>query len=213
MSERQIGQCLSLVIPLTRPRNYSQNGRTAFADGFPFLVLSAASVDTLLTRIQGTALHTETPALSALNFRPNIIVSQCDAFAEDSWKEIRISDPTGASPAVPLSLVKPCSRCKMPNVNPYTGEIPSTDKQGGGGDSSADEQGEHDREDLFVTRALKLFRTGEQLHFSPSNDDADSQHPNRWGKSVFFGQNAEPRVERGVIRVGDVIRVQQYQPR
>jgi uncharacterized protein YcbX len=171
------------------------------------LILSAASVETLLTHIGATAPPSASPPpLSAINFRPNIIVSACEAFAEDSWKEIQITDPTDATPAVPLSIVKPCSRCKMPNVNPHTGEIPSKVK------ASVEEEEE---EDLFVTRALKLFRTGEQLQFSPSSGDPDAQPSSttRWGKSVFFGQNAEPRVKRGVIQVGDLIRVQEYQSR
>ena len=48
-------------------------------------------------------------------FRPNLVVSGCEPFAEDGWKKLRIGDIT-------LRVVKPCSRCAIPNVDPATGE-------------------------------------------------------------------------------------------
>jgi uncharacterized protein YcbX len=149
------------------------------------------------------------PALSLVNFRPNIVVTQCEAFAEDSWKEIEICDPSGdRSVAVPLSIVKPCSRCKMPNIHPFTAEIPSSPSlpEEGPGEGEADEG-----ERFYVTKAMQAYRTGDMLQFYPQGEDGTV--PNRWGKSVFFGQNAEPKVKSGVIVVGDVIRVSQFRQR
>jgi len=48
-------------------------------------------------------------------FRPNLVISGAEAFAEDRWKKIRIGD-------VIFNLVKPCSRCPIPNINPQTAE-------------------------------------------------------------------------------------------
>lgn len=78
----------------------------SFADGFPLLVISQASLDDLNSRLS-------TP-VSMLNFRPNIVVSGSKAYAEDDWKKISIGDVT-------FDAVKPCSRCVLTTVNPTTG--------------------------------------------------------------------------------------------
>lgn len=88
--------------------NYAKEGeRTAFSDGFPLLLISQASLDDLNQRLQ-------TP-VSMDRFRPNMVVSGCEAFAEDSWKKIRIADVT-------FRIVKPCSRCIIPNIDIETGK-------------------------------------------------------------------------------------------
>ena len=88
--------------------NYSQpDDIVSFADGFPLLVISQASLNDLNSKL-------ETP-VSMTNFRPNIIVDGCDAFAEDDWKQIRIGE-------VIFDAVKRCSRCVLTTVNPETGK-------------------------------------------------------------------------------------------
>jgi uncharacterized protein YcbX len=48
-------------------------------------------------------------------FRPNIVVAGDFApYSEDTWSGLRIGD-------VELALVKPCSRCVIPSINPQTG--------------------------------------------------------------------------------------------
>ncbi|MFV1983813.1 MAG: MOSC domain-containing protein, partial [Thiohalomonadales bacterium] len=79
--------------------------KTAFSDGFPFLLISQASLDNLNNKLD--------VALPMKRFRPNIVVTGCDAFAEDNWKKIRIGD-------LVLRVVKPCSRCVIPNINTET---------------------------------------------------------------------------------------------
>ncbi len=60
---------------------YSKQGdRASFVDGFPFLIMAEASLKFLSDQL-GRELEIE-------RFRPNIVVSGCDAFAEDSWKRI-----------------------------------------------------------------------------------------------------------------------------
>jgi len=49
-------------------------------------------------------------------FRPNIVLSGCDAFSEDQWKTISINN-------IEFSLVKPCSRCVIPSIDLATGLI------------------------------------------------------------------------------------------
>lgn len=84
-------------------QNFAQAGdTTAFSDGFPILLISQASLDDLNSRL-------DSPVPMA-RFRPNIVVSGCTPFAEDSWKKIRIGDLT-------FRLVKPCSRCIIPTIN------------------------------------------------------------------------------------------------
>ncbi len=87
--------------------DYANTGdKTAFSDGFPLLLISEASLNDLNSRLK-------TP-VSMQRFRPNIVVSGCLPFAEDNWKKIRIGD-------IVFRIVKPCSRCVIPNVNIETG--------------------------------------------------------------------------------------------
>ena len=84
--------------------------RTAFSDGFPLLLIAQASLDELNSR-----LHEPLPML---RFRPNLVVDGCAPHAEDGWRRIRIGESI-------LRLVKPCSRCKITTVDPYTAETGS----------------------------------------------------------------------------------------
>ncbi|MDF2181127.1 hybrid-cluster NAD(P)-dependent oxidoreductase [Neptuniibacter sp. CAU 1671] len=77
----------------------------AFADGYPLLVISQASLDDLNRR-------SSTP-LKMANFRPNLVIKNTSPFAEDSWKRIRIGE-------VEFEVVKPCSRCVMTTYDPQT---------------------------------------------------------------------------------------------
>jgi len=89
-----------------------QGDRTAFSDGFPFLLLSEASLEDLNIRIQQG--NSSQQAIEMRQFRPNIVVSGCEAFAEDDWSKIQIGDMI-------LRVVKPCSRCVIPSIDPNTG--------------------------------------------------------------------------------------------
>jgi uncharacterized protein YcbX len=88
--------------------SFSEKGTQAsFSDGFPFLLVSQASIDFLSEKVGYE--------LSVNRFRPNIVVSGCDPFEEDSWKRISIG-------SVKLDIVKPCSRCVIPTINLQTAE-------------------------------------------------------------------------------------------
>lgn len=88
---------------------------TAFADGFPLLVLSSASVAELGRRL---AMHGGA-AVGAERFRPNLLLDGLDAHGEDWLERIEFDTPEGE---VVLRLTKPCSRCSIPDVDPARGE-------------------------------------------------------------------------------------------
>jgi len=77
-------------------RRYAGEGSVGFADGFPFLLVSASSVDDLNTRLARP--------IGVDRFRANIVIEGAPPYAEDDWSSIEISD-------VVFDAVKPCSRC------------------------------------------------------------------------------------------------------
>lgn len=90
-------------------REYAAPGEhTYFADGFPLLILSRASLAFLNAKLA--------QPVGMERFRANIVVDDCDAHAEDNWKNIRIG---GAR----IRAVKPCARCSVPTVDPQTGAL------------------------------------------------------------------------------------------
>lgn len=78
----------------------------SFADAFPLLLISDASLADLNARL-------ESP-IPMKRFRPNIVVSGCEPYEEDTWEVIRIGDTR-------LHIVKPCARCTIPTVDTITG--------------------------------------------------------------------------------------------
>lgn len=102
--------CRLVYLPETSVRPvdpaYSASGdHVSLADGFPFLLLSEASLGDLNSRM-------ELP-LPMDRFRPNLIVRGCGPFAEDGWRRVRIG-------AVDFRVVKPCARCKITMVDQQT---------------------------------------------------------------------------------------------
>lgn len=94
------------VRPVTA--DYAQPGdEVSFADGFPILLLSASAVDALNARLS--------QPVSALHFRPNLLIDGCAPHAEDDWKRIRIGE-------IEFDVVKPCTRCVFTTVDPQSGE-------------------------------------------------------------------------------------------
>jgi len=86
---------------------YSVGHRVSFADGFCFLIISEASLAELNRRL-------ETP-LPMNRFRPNVVVSGSQAFAEDGWRELRVG-------GLELTIVKPCARCVTTTTDQETAE-------------------------------------------------------------------------------------------
>lgn len=110
---RFVGRAVRLVyVPLERARateaGYGRDDdKVAFADGYPLLLIGQASLVDLSKKVGRR--------LEMLRFRPNLVIEGSEAYAEDSWKRIRIGD-------VEFRVVKPCSRCILTTVDPSTGE-------------------------------------------------------------------------------------------
>ena len=84
-----------------------------FADGFPLLVTSTASLDGLNRRLRSQG-H---PEVGMERFRPNIVLGGLDEHDEDRVAMLHITTADGA---VALRPVKPCARCPIPNIDPRT---------------------------------------------------------------------------------------------
>ncbi|MFF1280524.1 MOSC domain-containing protein [Streptomyces sp. NPDC058299] len=73
------------------------------ADGFPLLVTTTASLDALNSLIaQGG--HADEGPLPMTRFRPNIVVTGTEAWAEDDWTRVSIGE-------VGFRVPKACARC------------------------------------------------------------------------------------------------------
>jgi len=88
---------------------------SAFADRFPLLVTSTASLADLNRRL---AARGAAP-VTMQRFRPNLVLDGLQPYDEDHIDEIAFDTPEGP---VRLRLVKPCTRCTIPNVDPATAE-------------------------------------------------------------------------------------------
>ncbi len=74
----------------------------SFADAFPLLLVSQAALDGLNARLAAP--------VPMLRFRPNLVVANTAAHAEDGWKRIRVGE-------VEFDVVKTCVRCVFTTVD------------------------------------------------------------------------------------------------
>ena len=80
-------------------QEYARAGdQVGFADSFPFLLVSQASLDDLGERL-GRAVPVN-------RFRPNLVLEGCGPFEEDEWSRLRIGE-------ISFRIAKPCSRCSI----------------------------------------------------------------------------------------------------
>lgn len=82
--------------------------KVSFADGYPQLVIGEASLADLNSKID--------ERLPMNRFRPNIVVTGSEAFAEDNWKRISVGDAVFRS-------TKPCARCVITTIEQARGEF------------------------------------------------------------------------------------------
>uniref|UniRef100_A0A8C5LSE2 MOSC domain-containing protein n=1 Tax=Leptobrachium leishanense TaxID=445787 RepID=A0A8C5LSE2_9ANUR len=80
----------------------------AYSDASPIMLLSETSLEDLNKRLE--------EPISMMNFRPCIVVSGCEAFAEDEWHDITVG-------TCRLKRVMACGRCILTTVNPDTGVL------------------------------------------------------------------------------------------
>ena len=81
---------------------------TEFADGYPVLVISRASLADLNSRLSRP--------LPMERFRPNVVIDGVDAYDEDRIHELRSAEVT-------LRLVKPCTRCSITTTDQEAGAV------------------------------------------------------------------------------------------
>jgi uncharacterized protein YcbX len=88
--------------------DYAEPGDiVSFADGFPYLLASDSSLRLLNARLA--------EPVPMNRFRPNLVVSGAEAFAEDQWTRVRIGE-------VPFEVRKPCTRCAIITTDQERGE-------------------------------------------------------------------------------------------
>ncbi|MET9994771.1 MOSC N-terminal beta barrel domain-containing protein [Streptomyces mutabilis] len=104
--------------PATRrpvdPR-YALPGETVtFADGYPLLLTTTASLDALNSLI-ARGEHAGEGPLPMNRFRPNVVVSGTEPWAEDGWSRITVGE-------VAFRVAKPCGRCVVTTTDQDTSE-------------------------------------------------------------------------------------------
>lgn len=90
------------------------NADTAFSDGYPFLMVSEASLAALNAQLQANGAQ----PVPMTRFRPNIVLSGVAAWGENACKTLTAADATYS-----LTMRKPCQRCKVTTVDQQTGLI------------------------------------------------------------------------------------------
>ena len=97
------------IDPIYQPNSITQ--QVSLADGYPILIISEASLASLNQKIQHRNPQLATMEMS--RFRPNIVLNQIEAHAEDSLGTFQLGTAT-------LHIVKPCSRCILTTIHPTT---------------------------------------------------------------------------------------------
>ncbi len=85
----------------------------SFADGYPVLLASSASLAALNARLAAP--------VPMLRFRPNLVIEGAAAWAEYEWPRVRIG-------AAEFRVVKPCDRCVVTTIDPETGLQPDAEE-------------------------------------------------------------------------------------
>ena len=112
-SERLQTNCRLALMPEETHRkvNYlyavQKDDHVSFADGYPFLLIGMSSLEDLNSRLE--------KSLPMNRFRPNFVVKDSEAFAEDSWKKIKIGESI-------FHIVKPSERCVITTIEQTKGE-------------------------------------------------------------------------------------------
>lgn len=90
-----------------------ENTGVSYADGFPLLLVSQASLDALSTQAG--------EVVDVRRFRPNIVVEgDIEAYEEREWKRLVCSHELMGITSCELLMVKPCERCVIPTRHPDT---------------------------------------------------------------------------------------------
>lgn len=153
---------------------FAPESQVAFSDGFPFLLCSNSSMVALNQKLG--------KPIPITNFRPNIIVDCKEPFAEDKWSQIEFhhSDVTCQPSVVPMKVVKPCSRCKVPTIDQATAQFDPNNEP---------------------SRSMKSFRSGESMGLREESWRKEVF----FGQNVDHSGR-----EHGEVRVGDALEIRSY---
>jgi uncharacterized protein len=88
------------------PKRARPGDIVSFADGYPLLLVSQESLRDLNSRLDSP--------VEMRRFRPNLVISGCEPYAEDTLTTLRIAD-------VGFRGVKRCDRCVVTTLDPDTG--------------------------------------------------------------------------------------------
>ncbi|MGX2998647.1 MOSC domain-containing protein [Streptomyces sp. JNUCC 64] len=92
---------------------FAHTGETvSFADGYPLLVTSLGSLDALNDLI-AHGDHADEGPLPMNRFRPNLVVSGTEPWAEDDWSRIAVGEVT-------FRVAKKCGRCAVTTTDQRT---------------------------------------------------------------------------------------------
>lgn len=164
----------------------------SFADGYPLMAISEASLEDLNGRIAEGLLQDYYPVssqnaaaatppkqggelfvpLPMNRFRPNLVVSGSDAYAEDDWTNVRIGDAVFRS-------TKPCERCVITTVDQAKGDFAG-------------------KEPLKTFASYRMAKD-----IMPERYESLGVGPN----AVLFGQNLIAESLGKTIKVGDAIEI------
>jgi len=95
-----------IVKPAARPGDV-----VSFADAYPLLITSEASLADLNDRLQEAGAE----PVPMNRFRPNIVVAGCPPFAEDAWTQVKVG-------ATVLRNAGPCARCIVTTTDQLTAQ-------------------------------------------------------------------------------------------
>ena len=84
----------------------SENDIVSFADGYPVLLTTQASLDDLNNRLDDT--------IDISRFRPNIVIDGKIPYEEDNWHRVKIG-------SVIFKVAKKCARCHVINIDQASG--------------------------------------------------------------------------------------------
>lgn len=91
-----------------------EDSHTAFSDGFPFLITTEESLNSLNERL----IRSGSEPVNMNRFRPNIVIRGLKPFEENEIRELISVEGTYR-----LGVRKPCKRCKVTTIDQHTGQI------------------------------------------------------------------------------------------
>lgn len=88
------------------PRYAKAGEEVSFADGYPYLITTTASLADFSKRVG--------EELAMSRFRPNIVIETDEPWLEDNWHNLTIDGQ-------PFRIPKPCARCQVITIDQATG--------------------------------------------------------------------------------------------